>query len=195
MTAWRSFTNRQGDPRRWLWATGSLSARLAACGNVFSVLVVRQGRQALTPDEASALGMGTRRIGYAREVLLRVDDQPMVFARSVTAHAYAAGAWRSLQGLGSRPLADVLFRRAGIHRAPLAFAQAPRHSPLQRHVAKTWRMAAAGALTAGALPARHSVFTRHGAKLLVMEVFAAPACVWHWPDHLPTRSAKPKRLP
>jgi chorismate--pyruvate lyase len=172
-----------------------LSARLAATGEVFTVQVLRQGRQALTPDEALALGVGERRSGYAREVLLRVDGQPLVFARSVTAHANAVGAWRSLRGLGNRPLADVLFRRAGISRTPMAFAQPARHSPLQRHVAKSWLSATGTTVSGAALPARHSVFTHHRAALLVMEAFAAHASIWHWPDHLPTRSAKPRKLP
>ena len=147
----------------------------------FSVQVLAQGRQPLTLDESRALGLGGRRSGYAREVLLRVDGQPMVFARSVTAHAASVGAWRSVRGLGSRPLADVLFKRSGISRAPLAYSQLQRQSRLQRHVASSWQ-AATGVQVLGpqALPARRSVFTRHGAALLVMEVFAAPASCWHW---------------
>ena len=97
--------------------------------------VLAQGRQPLTADESRALGLGGRTVGYAREVVLRVDDHAMVFARSVTAHAASVGAWRSVRGLGSRPLADVLFKRSGIARAPLAYSQLKRQSPLQRHVA------------------------------------------------------------
>lgn len=195
MTVWKALTSRRGGLRRWLTASGSLSARLAATGQAFSVQVLRQGRQPLTSDEALALGSGTRRNGYVREVVLRVNGTPLVFARSVTAHANTLGAWRSLRGLGNRPLADVLFRRAGITRAPLAFAQPLRHSPLQCHVAKSWRAATGVSLHHEALPARHSVFTRHGAALLVMEVFSAQSHHWPWPDHLATRCAKPPKLP
>lgn len=178
---WQAFTSARGGVRRWLQASGSLSARLAATGEMFSVQVLAQGRQPLTADESRALGLGGRRMGYAREVLLRVDGQPLVFARSVTAHADSVGAWRSVRGLGSRPLADVLFKRSGILRAPLAYRQLQRQSPLQRHVAKSWKTATGLALGHQALPARRSVFTRHGAALLVMEVFAAPASRWSWP--------------
>lgn len=149
----------------------------------------------MTHDEAAALGAGPRRSGYAREVVLRVDGTPLVFARSVTAHANAVGAWRSLRGLGNRPLADVLFRGTGIQRAPLAFAQPLRHSPLQRHVEKAWQAATGSVLHGSALPARHSVFTRHGAALLVMEIFVAQDSHWSWPNHLATRCVKPHKLP
>lgn len=190
---WQAFTPARGGLRRWLQASGSLSARLAATGETFSVQVLAQGRQPLTPDESRALGLSGQRLGYAREVLLRVDGQPLVFARSVTAHADSVGAWRSVRGLGSRPLADVLFKRSGIARAPLAYSQLQRQSLLQRHVAKSWQTATGLTLGHQALPARRSVFTRHGAALLVMEVFAAPATHWSWPGGEPLKNIKRRR--
>ena len=190
---WQAFTPARGGVRRWLQASGSLSARLAATGETFSVQVLAQGRQPLTPDESHALGLGGRRMGYAREVVLRVDGQALVFARSVTAHADSVGAWRSVRGLGSRPLADVLFKRSGILRAPLAYSQLQRQSPLQRHVASSWLAATSFTLGHQALPARRSVFTRHGAALLVMEVFAAPASCWRWPAGEALKNIKRRR--
>ncbi|MDD3937796.1 chorismate lyase [Rhodoferax sp.] len=191
---WQTFTPARGGLRRWLQASGSLSARLAATGQIFSVQVLRQGRQPLTPDESLALGLAGHRMGYAREVVLRVDDQPLVFARSVTAHADSVGAWRSVRGLQSRPLADVLFKRSGISRAPLAYRQLQRHSALQRHVDRSWLAATGFALSHQALFARRSAFTRHGAALLVMEVFAAPARCWRWPEDATLKNIKPRRL-
>ncbi|MDD2917884.1 chorismate lyase [Rhodoferax sp.] len=190
---WQATSSARGGLRHWLQASGSLSARLAATGECFSVQVLVQGRQPLTLDEARALGLGGRRTGYAREVLLRVDGQPMVFARSVTAHADSVGAWRSVRGLGSRPLADVLFKRSGISRAPLAYSQLQRQSRLQRHVASSWLAATGMPLATQALSARRSVFTRHGAALLVMEVFAAPENCWPWPAGEVLKNIKRRR--
>lgn len=190
---WKTYTSARGGLRRWLQAPGSLSARLAASGDHFSVQVLVQGRQPLTTDESRALGLNGRRLGYAREVLLRVDGRPMVFARSVTAHADSVGAWRSVRGLGSRPLADVLFKRSGISRAPLAYSQLQRQGPLQRHVAKSWQTATGSGLGHQTLPARRSVFTRHGAALLVMEVFAASVPHWRWPACEPLKNIKRRR--
>lgn len=175
---WTSFPAERGDLRRWLVATGSLSARLAATGEVFAVQVLTQGQQPLTVDEARALGLGAQRKGYVREVVLWVDAVPRVLARSVTAHRNSLGAWRALRGLGTRPLADVLFKSTGITRQALQFAALKPHSPLQRRVAKLWRSASGRPLDRIGLPARRSVFTRHGAALLVMEVFVASADSW-----------------
>jgi len=195
VNGWTTFTPRRGNLRHWLQASGSLSARLAASGDVFSVQVLAQGRQALSADEANALGAGTQRIGYAREVLLRVDGKPMVFARSVTAHADSVGAWHSVRGLGARPLADVLFKRSGISRQALVFSQLVRQSPLQRHVATSWKTATGTTLAAQALSARRSVFKRHGAALLVMEVFAAEASAWTNSSGFAFNSSKRKGKP
>lgn len=177
---WNRRNPMQGDLRRWLQAPGSLSARLAATGQRFGVQVVDQGRRALRPDEARALGQPGRRMGYAREVVLRVDGRAMVYARTVTQHADSLGAWRSLRGLGTRPLADVLFTRSGISRQPLMFTRLRRASALQRQVLRRWREAGGEDLAGRAPAARRSVFVRRGRALLVMEVFAAPTPAWDW---------------
>lgn len=178
---WTTRTMHRGAVRRWVGAAGSLSARLAAAGQTFSVQVLDQGRQKLRPDEARALGLRGVRPGYVREVVLRVDDVAVVFARSVTAHAQSLGPWRSLRGLGTRPLADVLFKRTGIARTPLEFAQLKPANPLRRDVARAWQHATGEAMGTRTLPARRSVFSRRGTPLLVMEVFAAEQVPWRWP--------------
>ena len=172
---WTLHNFAQGGLGRWLQATGSLSARLAATGEVFSVQVLRQGRMPLTEDEAQTLGVLGPRLGYVREVLLKVDGVSVVFARSVTAHAHSLGAWRSVRGLGSRPLANVLFTRAGITRQPMQYRQFGPHSALLRQV----QQVCPG--VPRSLNARRSVFLRQHAPLLVMEVFIAPQSAWRWP--------------
>lgn len=182
MKAWTTRNVQRGNRKRWLGAPGSLSARLARAGQRFSVQVLSQGLQKLHPNEAHALGVTRLGAGYVREVLLRVDGVAVVFARSVTAHPHANGPWRSIRGLGTRPLADVLFGQHGIARAPLQFASLPPASPLHRHVAHAWLGATGAALASRTLPARRSVFTHGAAPLLVMEVFAAPQAPWGWPS-------------
>jgi len=167
MMGWRTHNVAHGPLRRWLAATGSLSARLARTGDVFSVQVLRQGRMPLQPDEAAALGVMGARLGYGREVLLKVDGQTLVFARSVTAHAHSLGAWRSVRGLGSRPLADVLFKRSGITRQALQYRRFKPGCALQRQVRQLCPEAPRS------LPTRRSVFLRQGEPLLVMEAFVA----------------------
>ena len=181
MNRWTVRNSLRQPERAWLGAGGSLTAWLVATGRAFSVEVLQQGRQCLRPNESRALKSPSGRPGYVREVLLRLDGDAVVFARSVTTHAASRGPWRSLRGLATRPLADVLFSRMPAARAPLEFAQLKPASPLQRDVVKTWRRSAGVPVRSGALPARRSVFKRAGAPLLVMEVFAAPDAPWDLP--------------
>jgi len=177
---WSRRNFARGALRRWLQAPGSLSARLAATGPRFSVQVLGQGRSPLTADEARALGHPAQRVGYRREVLLRVDGAPRVLARSVTALTDSHGAWRAVRGLGTRPLADVLFKRLGIARAQLSYAKLTPASAPQRAARKQWSRATGAPLPQRALPARRSAFRRGAKSLLVTEIFVASD--WQWSD-------------
>ena len=193
MTAWSTRNGFARQVRPWLEASGSLSARLAQHGTQFRVQVLSQGMQPLHADEARALGLSGRSMGYVREVVLSVDGVPVVFARSVTSHTHSIGPWRAIRGLGTRPLADVLFKRMGISRTPMAFAHLTPASGLARHVETAWAKSTGQTVKAGVLPARRSVFTRHGAPLLVMEVFASAQHPWGWPS--PHRVGRKPYLP
>jgi chorismate lyase len=166
---------------QWLRAPGSLTARLRQLGPV-EVLVQHQGTQRLWPAERLALGA---RSGHVREVLLLLHGQPVVWARSATTHRALRGPWKALKGLGSRPLAELLFSHASVLRGPLM-----RHDWLpggaehlrarqdwQRLLSQTKTPAALGQPNdwAGWAPPRRgraSVFRHHGQPLRVMEAFS-----------------------
>lgn len=165
----------QRAARRWLQATGSLTARLRGLGSV-TVQKLRQGHQALRPVELRLLGLTH---GHVREVLLRVDGQPAVWARSVTPVQATRGAWRAMRGLGNRPLAELLFADRSVRRAPLSARRLARHSPGAAGLGRDWALALQASTAGGPLgdtgaPAwiRWSVFHRRGQPLLVQEAFA-----------------------
>lgn len=145
----------------WLTAPGSLTARLRAHGQV-EVQVQRQGSQRLWPLERRDLAC---RSGHVREVVLVLDGVPVVWARSATSHRALQGAWKALTGLGTRPLAELLFQRRHVCREPLRIQRLDRHG-LAEH-----RLRAIPAL-ARPLWARSSVFWHRGQALRVMESFA-----------------------
>ena len=98
--------------RRWLQAPGSLSARLAARCERFEVRLLRQAKTRAWVHERGALSLrGEAALG--REVLLCCDGEPLVLARSLVAARATRLAWRALKGLGTRPLADLLFGTRG----------------------------------------------------------------------------------
>ena len=154
--------------RRWLQAPGSLTARLRAHGTV-TLQVTRQGRQTLWPQEREALGTSE---GHVREVVLLIDGRPAVWARSVTPLSAVKGPWQAMKGLGTRPLAELLFTRRHVQRDPLVGERLPRHSAERQHIVREWQRL--GMIASGPAPiwCRRSVFWRRGQPLQVMESFA-----------------------
>lgn len=161
-------------------APGSLTARLRLHGHV-SVQVLEQGRRTLWPQERQVLRC---RQGHVREVVLRIDGQPAVWARSSAPLTAVKGPWRAIKGLGTRPLAELLFKHSQVRRDPLVAQAFAQQSPERRHLARQW--AKLGPTAAGVAPtwARRSVFRHRGHPLQVLESFAP------WVTRLP---AGPKR--
>lgn len=164
-----SCSSRRALLQLWLRAPGSLSRRIAALGERFEVQTLREGPARLRAVEARDIGAGR---SWVREVLLKVDGQPLVWARSATPQPALGGPWRALRGLGSRPLADLLFNDRRVQRTPLRQEKLPRGGPLQRRLARQWEAATGFAAPRGIVWARSSVFSRHGPPLRVMEAFA-----------------------
>jgi len=155
--------------RLWLRAPGSLSRRIAALGDRFEVQTLRQGPARLLPIESHDVG-ATR--SWVREVMLKLDGEPLVWARSVTPRDALAGPWRALRGLGQRPLADLLFADRRVHRTPLRREKLPRGGALQRRLARQWEAATGNTPPRGMVWGRSSVFRRRrGPPLRVMEAF------------------------
>lgn len=165
-------TPRASVLRQWLRAPGSLSRRLAALGVRFEVQTLRQGPARLHRSERMELGVRAHGRSWVREVLLRVDGVALVWARSVAPRASLAGPWRALLGLGSRPLADLLFNEPRVTRTPLACERLHAGGPLRTRLARQWRAATGEPPPRGMRWARSSVFRKHGAPMRVMEVFS-----------------------
>ncbi len=149
----------------WLRDHGSLTLRIQQRCTDFSVRNVRSHLATATHDETALLGLPPRQKIYTREVFLYADGAPVVFAHSVVGAQHLRGAWRALQNLGGRPLGALLFAHPLVERAPLRFKLLKPHHALFRR--------AITALDAAPerLWARRSLFTLHGAPLLVTEVF------------------------
>ncbi len=149
----------------WLCDKGSLTLRIQQRCAAFSVRNVRNCLATAAHDETALLGLPPRQKIYTREVFLYADGMPVVFAHSVVAPQHLRGAWRVLQNLGDKPLGALLFAHPLVDRAPLYYkALKPQHALYHR---------AAAMLDAapGRLWARRSLFSLHGAPLLVTEVF------------------------
>lgn len=150
----------------WLSAPGSLTARLKAHGEV-RVEVLSQGHRSFLAAERRDLGCAA---GHVREVLLLLDGRPAVWARSCTPAPTRQGPWKAMRGLGSRPLAELLFVGHQVRRQAIRTEHLSAHSPMGTHMRRQW-LAHCPEL---AWPrwSRSSVFWLHGRPLRVMEAFA-----------------------
>lgn len=142
--------------RPWLQDTGSLTRRLQSLGH-FSVQPLTQSVARPGDEEAWLLGLAPRRRALIREVLLLLDDRPVVWARSVIPLASLQGANRVLGHMANRSLGAELFRR------PPAKRQAVWAAPVD-----TARLPVT---TTDPAWGRQSLFLKRGRPLLVAEVF------------------------
>lgn len=158
--------HRRGIVGRLLATRGSLTAALRRHGAT-TVTVLRQGPARAHRDEVGLLDPRPHVRLMVREVVLRVDGQPWVFAHTLA----NMPAQRLLRRAGRRPLATVLFTDPKVSAGGLHYRALPSVHPLVRKAA-----AASGVSTAGAscrLSARRAVFVRGAARLVVTEVFLA----------------------
>jgi chorismate--pyruvate lyase len=166
MNRWKRLAPPHTDPwRPWLAWRGSLTWRITAHAPDFRVQVIRQETRIPNEDEYRLLGQAARRRNLVREVVLHADGKAVVLAHSIATRRDLSGAWRGLRGLGSHPLAEVLFTDPLVRREALEFARIDFHHPL-------WKRASR--IVARDLPvlwARRSRFVKRGRPLLVTEVF------------------------
>ncbi len=162
---WKTLPPEKNGYAPWLRDRRSLTLRIRQRCDKFSVRNVCDCLMTTTHDETALLGLPSRQKIYTREVFLIADDKPEVFAHSVVAPYHLRGAWHSLEHLGNRPLAALLFAHPLVRREPLHYRTLKPNHPLFRRAT----------VTPGTSPlqylARRSLFTLYGAPLLVTEVF------------------------
>ena len=157
--------------RPWLLEGGSLTARLKAHSETFRVQCLHQHTARCLSDEAAVIGMDRPGRVWEREVLLRCDNTPVVFAHTVVPMSATAADWPLFSALGERSLGTTLFGDPSVRRGVLEFARLREGHPLAQ------RAMAALALNHEALPqahilyARRCLYRRRQGTLLVTEVF------------------------
>ena len=154
-----------GAYRKWLIDNGSLTARLKVRYADFAVRPVLLKNAKALVDESALLGLKASQNALIREVILKGNNQPVVFAHSVLPRASLRGAWRGLGKLGNKPLGAALFANPKVKRTPLEYKKLSPCNPISirvsGHISTEQKV----------LWARRSVFSLNCAKILVTEVF------------------------
>ncbi len=149
--------------RDWLFATGSLTARLKTHCTEFRVEVL--GQEIISCSELEAnddIAAGEQVL--VREVLLYCDNKPQVFARSLLPLKSLTGEEQNLAQLGEQPLGQVLFNHPDLIRKGIEVACFNQSSSLFTLIKQ---------LGLPIIPVwgRRSVFVLNNKPIMVAEVF------------------------
>jgi chorismate--pyruvate lyase len=173
---WHNHVNAANPPqelRHWLTGNGSLTNKLKAHSSAFRVQCLHQRTAICLTDEAAAIGLHRPGRVWEREVLLRCDNTPVVFAHTVVPMSATASDWPLFSALGERSLGSTLFGDPQVRRGVLEFARLREGHPLIQRALSALGTAALG--IAGRpeqiLYARRCLYRRHQGTLLVTEVF------------------------
>ncbi len=143
----------------WLFDQGSLTRRLTRLSHDhFSVTPLHEQWQVLRADECQALGLADGSTGWVREVYLRGQGTPWVFARSVAGRQALEADGLALEALGTRSLGELLFTTPAFARQPIEVCRYPAAwLPADQSREGLW--------------GRRSRFDRGDLRVLVAEVF------------------------
>ena len=101
----------------WVYEPYSLTARLRSdYGNQVAVKLLHQQWQTPFLRERQILGQAEQRFCFIREVLLHVQNRPLILARTVIPRHSVKVARSNLSRLGSRPLGEILFGSPSLER-------------------------------------------------------------------------------
>jgi chorismate--pyruvate lyase len=110
----------------WVYETHSLTQRLRIkYGAGVAVKVLFNQWQLPFLSETQRLHLPYHRYNLIREVLLHIDDKPLILARTVLPQTTIAVAKRKLSNLGTRPLGEVIFSYPNLVRGELDICRIP----------------------------------------------------------------------
>lgn len=151
--------------RTWLMERGSLTRRLQLASKAFEVESLQFQHGRALPEEAPLLKLRSWQRALIRDVYLRCNEMPVVFAHSVLPYRSLRSNWQTLGRLGTKPLGAALFSDPRVMRTPITFKKlSARHTLYKRAVQHLETVPPE-------LWARRSVFYLDHSAILVTEVF------------------------
>lgn len=168
---WQQATHAQLPPltREWLLDESSLTAKLRALPGDFAVHLIGQAVATPFANERSEFPQQTHFV--VREVLLTLDEQPFIFARSVFPISAAEHKNLNLAELGTQSLGQSLFNQPDLTRSTFEVTQLP----LTHGISQLNRLFHdCDELIWG----RRSLFETRGQSVLVSEFFLTPVPIY-----------------
>lgn len=153
--------------RTWLTDKMSLTQKLIAHSAHFRVHCLRQERALCLADEFAEILLPRRVHVQQREVVLRCDGRPVIYAHTVVPLTATTSDWPFFGSLGERSLGTTLFGDPRVKQGQLQYARLRAQHPLVR---RAHAVLGSDALAATLL-ARRCLYRRKNGILLVTELF------------------------
>ncbi len=104
--------------KEWLIATASLTAKIRrSCPNMIVTILSEKWQRPLE-FEVQALGLKQGEFAWVRCVILKCDNQDLIYARTVIPNMKSGNPWFALKKLGNQPLGEILFNLKQVKRSP-----------------------------------------------------------------------------
>jgi chorismate--pyruvate lyase len=158
--------NASGKMQDWLVDSMSLTVKLISRCDRFRVQRLAQQHALPLQDEFAKVALPRRIVVQEREVFLRCDNQPVVYAHTIVPLSSTASDWPFFGTLGERSLGTTLFGDPLVQRGALEYARLSRQHPLVIRAQK-----ALNKNLPAPLFARRCLYKRNKGLLLVTEVF------------------------
>lgn len=146
--------------KEWLFDQGSLTKKLVQRSqHKFSLEILSESQQYLREDEYKILNISSLSFQWVREVVLKGNNIPWVYARSVILFdELLKKDPENLKNIGKQPLGSILFDAKNFLRSAIEVVAYPReHLPFSCQLPFLW--------------ARRSCFENKIYTILVQEVF------------------------
>jgi chorismate--pyruvate lyase len=95
--------------KSWLLETQSLTAKFRQTCPHLQVEVLSEKWERPSTQEAIALNLPLNEWAWVRCIVLKCDELPLLYARTIIPACLPKNPWFALKSLGSRPLGEVLF--------------------------------------------------------------------------------------
>lgn len=148
----------------WLSRPGALTSGLRQVGE-FSIKVLNEYIDYVKDDEAYPLKLALNQKIWVREILMSINSQQAVYARSITELTASKSTWQGIRALNKRPLADILYNDPAISRGSFESTK------LNHQLSLYQSLSSYPELPQGEHLARRSTFFQHNKGLTVNEVF------------------------
>ncbi len=164
--------------RYWLKRPGILTKGLRQVGSL-KINVLKECIESLSLEESLAINQPINTPVWVREIVMRIDDIPCVWARSLTPLTASHSTWKGIRRLNTRPLAEILYHDPTIQRSAFEVASIYRSTQIARSQRKYFPTNKELSLNY----ARRSIFYKKHQPLMVIECFL-PA-FWQLLEHRP----------